>query len=93
MPDYWNTVTDCIARLHGEGRRLIVRHLLMPGHFDCCTRPALTFLAALEGVEVSLLTQYIAPPQARGELAGGLTVDEVVKAKELAAALGLRLAR
>ncbi len=93
MPDYWNVVTGCIARLHGEGRRLLVRHLLMPGHFGCCTRPVLTWLAGLEGIEVSLLTQYVAPPQARGELAAELTVEEVREARELAAALGLRLAR
>ena len=93
MPDYWDTVTGCIARLHGEGRRLLVRHLLMPGHFDCCTRPVLTWLAALEGVQVSLLTQYVAPPQAKGELAGELAADEVMRATELAAELGLKLAR
>ena len=93
MPDYWRVVTGCIARLHGEGRRLLVRHLLMPGHLDCCTRPVLTWLGTLPGIEVSLLTQYVAPPQARGELAGALPAEEVVQARELAAALGLRLAR
>ena len=92
MPDYWNVVTGCIARLHGEGRRLLVRHLLMPGHFDCCTRPALTWLAMLPDIEVSLLTQYVAPPQARGELAGELAAAEVTAARELAAELGLKLA-
>ena len=74
-----------------EGKRLLVRHLLMPGHFDCCTRPALEWLATLPGVEVSLLTQYVAPPQARGELADELTADEVVRARELAEALGLQI--
>jgi putative pyruvate formate lyase activating enzyme len=93
MPDYWQVVTGCIARLHGEGRRLLVRHLLMPGHFACCTQPALTWLATLEGVELSLLTQYVAPPQARGELAGELSDDDVARARQLAATLSLHLAR
>ena len=93
MPDYWNVVTGCIARLHSEGRRLLVRHLLMPGHFDCCTRPALHWLATFPGVEVSLLTQYVAPSQARGELAAELTDNDVRAAQALAAALGLTLAR
>jgi putative pyruvate formate lyase activating enzyme len=92
MPDYWNVVTGCIARLHGEGRRLLVRHLLMPGHFACCTQPALAWLATLGGVEVSLLTQYVAPAQARGELAAELAAAEVTQARSLAARLGLKLA-
>jgi putative pyruvate formate lyase activating enzyme len=93
MPDYWRVVTGCIARVHGEGKRLLVRHLLMPGHFDCCTRPVLEWLAGLPGVEVSLLKQYIAPPQARGELADKLQASEIAIARELAGELGLLLAR
>jgi putative pyruvate formate lyase activating enzyme len=91
MPDYWRTVTGCIERVRSGGNRLIVRHLLMPGHFECCTRPALEWLATLQGVEVSLLTQYVAPPQARRELAGALGAGDVVRARELAGALGLQL--
>ena len=93
MPDYWHAVTGCIERVHREGKRLLVRHLLMPGHFECCTRPALQWLAELPGVEVSLLTQYMAPPQARGELAGKLQAVEIAQAKELARELELQLAR
>ena len=70
MPDYWNVVTGCIERVHRAGKRVIVRHLLMPGHFACCTEPALTWLGGLPGVEVSLLTQYVAPVQARGNWRG-----------------------
>ncbi len=40
------------ARQHGE---LIVRHLLMPGHLECCWRPIAEWLAGtLPGVKVSL---------------------------------------
>jgi putative pyruvate formate lyase activating enzyme len=91
MPGYWEAVTGCIARVHGEGKRTIVRHLLMPGHFECCTRPALTWLAGLPTIEVSLLTQYLAPAHARGELAAALAPDDVAAAFELARKLGLRL--
>jgi putative pyruvate formate lyase activating enzyme len=92
MPHYWETVTGCIARLHAEGKRLLVRHLLMPGHFACCTEPALRWLGTLEGIEVSLLTQYVAPPHAKGELAGHLAVEDKLRAQELARDLGLKLA-
>ena len=93
MPDYWRVVTGCIGRVVGEGRRVIVRHLLMPGHFDCCTRPALEWLAGLPGVEVSLLTQYLAPAHARGALARALSQEEVTAARLLARKLGLTLVR
>ena len=91
MPDYWRIVTGCMTRVHARGGRLLVRHLLMPGHLDCCTRPVLTWLATLPGVEVSLLTQYVAPPQARGELAATLDPADVAAATDLAHQLGLKL--
>lgn len=93
MPDYWRVVTGCIARVVAEGRRVLVRHLLMPGHFDCCTRPALEWLAGQPGVEVSLLTQYLAPAHLRGDLARELVPDEVAAAQVLARNLGLVLVR
>jgi putative pyruvate formate lyase activating enzyme len=93
MPDYWNAVTGCIRRVHAAGVRLVVRHLLMPGHLECCTRPALIWLATLPGVAVSLLTQYQAPAHARGALAGVLTAAEITEAQTLAQRLGLSLIR
>lgn len=91
MPDYWPTVTGCIDRLYEEGQRLLVRHLLMPGHFACCTVPVLHWLAQRPGLEVSLLTQYIAPAHAKGELAAPLADDTVTAALTLAHDLGLTL--
>lgn len=93
MPGYWNVVTGCIQRVHAAGGRLVVRHLLMPGHLECCTRPVLTWLAALPGVAVSLLTQYQAPAHVRGSLAGALTAAEITEARTLVERLGLRLIR
>ncbi|HXF60958.1 MAG TPA: radical SAM protein [Caldilineaceae bacterium] len=91
MPNYWPVVTRCIDRALATGARVIVRHLLMPGHLDCCTRPALAWLAERPGVEVSLLTQYLAPAHARGELAASLAPTEIEAAQTLAHTLGLRL--
>ena len=91
MPGYWHAVTGCIDRLYREGKRLLVRHLLMPGHFDCCTLPVLQWLAARPMIEVSLLTQYIAPAHAKGELAAILGEQDVLKAQGLAHALALNL--
>jgi putative pyruvate formate lyase activating enzyme len=91
MPDYWRVVTGCIDRVYRAGARVIVRHLLMPGHLACCTVPVLHWLAARPGLEVSLLTQYLAPRQARGELAAMLAPEDITAAQALAQRLGLRL--
>ena len=93
MPNYWQIVTTCLDRLYRTERRLLVRHLLMPGHFTCCTEPVLHWLAARPQLEVSLLTQYLAPPQAKGELAAQLSHQEIERATNLAQSLGLSLVR
>jgi len=91
MPNYWRIVTDCIDRLYGEGKRLIVRHLLMPSHMECCTEPVLKWLANYPDVEVSLLTQYVAPAHATDALAQVLSEREVMDSTTLARELGLQL--
>ncbi len=91
MPDYWRVVTGCIDRVYQAGARVIVRHLLMPEHLTCCTTPVLHWLAERPGLEVSLLTQYLAPRHARGELAAVLAPDEIAAAQRLAYDLGLNL--
>ncbi len=91
MPNYWPIVTGCIERIYLAGERLIVRHLLMPGHFDCCTAPVLEWLARHPGIQVSLLTQYVAPANARGALAQTLSTVDVERAAAMATSLGLSL--
>jgi len=54
VPNYTEVVREnlCWASRH---TRLIVRHLLMPGHLDCCWVPVARWLAEeLPGVEISL---------------------------------------
>jgi putative pyruvate formate lyase activating enzyme len=54
VPDYVRVVKENLlwADAHSE---LIVRHLLMPGHIDCCWRPVAEWLAEnLPGVKVNL---------------------------------------
>jgi putative pyruvate formate lyase activating enzyme len=42
-----------------ENTELVIRHLLMPGHVECCWKPVASWLAAhLPGVPVSLLTGF-----------------------------------
>jgi len=57
-PDYVRIVRENLfwAAEHSE---LIVRHLLMPGHVDCCWRPVAEWLAEnLPGVKVNLRSGF-----------------------------------
>ncbi len=93
MPGYWAVVTGAIDRVLSDGHSVLVRHLLMPGHFDCCTAPVLAWLAARPALSVSLLTQYLPPAHARGAIANQLAAAEVEQARQLAHELGLPLVR
>ena len=53
-----------IAAAQGD---LIVRHLILPGHFDCCFRPIVGWLRAnLPGVKFSLRDGYLPSWRAGG---------------------------
>ena len=56
----------------------------MPGHFDCCTRPVLTWLRDQPDLRVSLLTQYVAPANVHGQLGTSLMPEDVDRARDLA---------
>jgi putative pyruvate formate lyase activating enzyme len=54
---YTRTLHAALQRVAGDD--LVVRHLVMPGHLECCTRPALAFVASeLPGAVVNLMTAY-----------------------------------
>jgi len=72
---------------------LVVRHLLLPGHFECCTRPALEWMAhSFPGVPTNLLANYL-PPESRvmGGLGRSLQPEEVALARQLAGDLGMEV--
>lgn len=92
MPNYWAVVTGAIAWAAARSP-VMVRHLLMPGHFDCCTEPVLRWLAAaVPQVKVSLLTQYFPPAHGQGGPEMFLSTAEIEKGRSLAQALQLELA-
>ena len=93
VPDYGRIVRENLlwANEHSE---LIVRHLLMPGHLDCCWRPVAEWLAEnLPGVKVNLRSGFWPAWQARrhGELRGTVSVEETRRAFEIAENCGLNL--
>jgi putative pyruvate formate lyase activating enzyme len=58
-PRYWETVNAHLLKLRDWGEDFTIRHLVMPGHVDCCTVPVLEWVAAnLPGVPVNVMDQY-----------------------------------
>jgi len=74
--------------------RLIVRHLMLPGHFECCTLPALAWMAArLTRPRLSLFWGYQPPGDTKNlpELAGVNVPRDFQRARTAAEALGIEL--
>ncbi|MFQ5567717.1 MAG: pyruvate formate lyase activating enzyme, partial [Paracoccaceae bacterium] len=58
-PGYWETVTRWLKQFHDWGEDLTIRHLVMPGHVECCTIPVLDWLAeTMPGAPVNIMDQY-----------------------------------
>ena len=80
-----------LARANGE---MIIRHLVLPGHLDCCTRPALTWISEnLNEVKVNVMAQYRPEFRAREftEIAHPLSIEDYESALRIAEELGLEL--
>lgn len=92
-PDYVRVVQENLlwANEHSE---LFVRHLLMPGHVECCWRPVAEWLAEnLPGVKVNLRSGFWPAWHAtrHRELCGTVSPKESELAFELAQRLDLNL--
>lgn len=92
---YVATVTRNLhaAERHGD---LIIRHLLLPGHFDCCYRPIVDYLSRqLPRAKFSIRDGYLPRWQARhyGELAHPLDAEIAAEAFKLASSCGLNIVR
>lgn len=89
--------TEIVHRNHIIGRRhaeMIIRHLVLPGHIECCTRPALTWISeSLKNVKVNVMAQYRPEHLAREypEIARPLRMSEYEEALSIATELGLDL--
>ncbi|MBM4320659.1 MAG: radical SAM protein [Deltaproteobacteria bacterium] len=95
VPGYLATVTGNLLAVAARGGRLIVRHLLLPGHLDCCFVPVVQWLARnLPDVRFSLQAGYVPAGEAwqDEQLARTVSVVELAAAVRLAGELGLRQA-
>jgi putative pyruvate formate lyase activating enzyme len=92
-PRYWEVVTrnHCQAARQGE---MIIRHLMLPGHMECCTVPILEWIAEnLPQVAVNIMDQYRPEHRAKSfpGLDRGIRPAEHRIALERAERLGLNL--
>lgn len=57
--NYWNTITRNHLMANESGN-LIIRHLILPGHVECCTKPILSWIAEHLGPDtvVNIMGQY-----------------------------------
>lgn len=60
IDNYWNILTRNLNHIYNWGSRdIIIRHLVMPNHFECCTKPILEWIAKnIPGVVVNIMGQY-----------------------------------
>lgn len=91
--DYVHRVRENLqwARSHSE---LIVRHLLMPGHLDCCWVPVASWLAEnLPGIKMNLRSGFWPGWKAsrHAELRGTVLPREMERAQAIAQRLNLNL--
>jgi putative pyruvate formate lyase activating enzyme len=81
-------------KLASEQADLLVRHLMLPGHLECCTIPVLEWLADnTPGALVNIMDQYRPMHKAHlhPELMAKVSPQELEAARERARQLGLRL--
>ncbi|MGI9244771.1 MAG: radical SAM protein [Verrucomicrobiales bacterium] len=91
--DYNRVVRENLLWAH-RNSRLIVRHLLMPGHVDCCWKPVAEWLAdSVPGVAVNLRTGFWPAWHSRRhpELSSTTTQEDAGRAQAIAAEYNLNL--
>jgi putative pyruvate formate lyase activating enzyme len=83
---YTETLHSALRLAVAARGRVIVRHLLMPGHLECCTRPVLDWLGAeLPEVGFNLMTQFV--PFASARHTAPLNRKNTREERDMAAAL------
>ena len=56
-PWYWETVTWNLV--HDWNEDFVIRHLIMPNHVECCTKPILDWIAKnMPEIPINIMDQY-----------------------------------
>ena len=58
-PWYWDTVTNNLRLIYEWEEDFVIRHLIMPNHVECCTKPVLDWIARnMPEVPINIMDQY-----------------------------------
>lgn len=93
VPHYLAVLRENLAFAE-ETSRLIVRHLMVPGHLECCTLPALAWLRRhVAKPRLALKWEYLPPPSAAqgSPLGTYVSRQDYARAKAAAQAAGIEL--
>lgn len=94
-PRYVETVTRNLSIICRRGEDVIIRHLVLPGHIECCTKPVLRWIAqncprALVNIMDQYHPDYLVPVLARySEINRFVSEREMKEAYRYADELGL----
>lgn len=91
---YTAHINRLLEQLRDSNRgNLLLRHLIMPGHFDCCTVPVFEWLHQhLPNAMLNIMSAYspFAMAGSKGPMSKGPIREDVNKSRRLADELGLR---
>jgi putative pyruvate formate lyase activating enzyme len=85
-----DTYLEIVKRNHlkaYENGEMIIRHLVMPNHIECCSKPIMKFIAEnLPNALVNIMAQYRPEFNAYDydDISRTIYLDEVLKVKEYA---------
>lgn len=99
-PWYWDTITNNLRLIYEWREDFIIRHLIMPNHVECCTKPVLDWIANnMPEVPINIMDQYypdnLCDPSSQkyrerySELARSPTKEEIKKSYKYARDLSL----
>jgi putative pyruvate formate lyase activating enzyme len=99
-PWYWETITRNLELIHEWGEDFVIRHLIMPNHVECCTKPVLEWIARnMPEVPINIMDQYypdnLCDPSSSkyrerySEIARSPTKEEIKRSYQYAKDLGL----
>ena len=93
---YFDIVSRNHKVIHDRGEEMIIRHLVLPGHLECCTKPVLRWIAEnTPRAIVNVMDQYrpeykvLKEPDKYPEIARRLHRSEIYEAYMEAERLGL----
>ncbi|MEM3925975.1 MAG: radical SAM protein [Desulfurococcaceae archaeon] len=92
---YWEIVTRNIERAHNSGD-IIIRHLVLPNHIECCTEKVLEWIAKYTPrALVNIMEQYrpehlvLKYPEKYSDISRRVNKDEMLTAYKIAEKLGI----